>query len=114
MSQTKDFRRANGSGRIYKANGVYYLQYRLDGKRKSVTLKSPDGKRISKLREAEKAARKYLEPLHSIKEIETREEYLEQKAELQKLKAKTTITLESAIELALQKKHRGNNVPGMG
>jgi integrase len=103
MSKTKDSRRANGSGRIYKANGVYYLQYRLDGKRKSVTLKSPDGKRITKLREAEKAARKYLEPLQTIKEIETREEYLEQKADLRKLKAKTTITLESALELALQK-----------
>ncbi|MDD5729031.1 MAG: hypothetical protein PHV59_10760, partial [Victivallales bacterium] len=64
------------------------MLYRLNGKRKSITLKSPDGKRISKLREAKKAALKYLEPLHSIKEIETREEYLEQKAELQKLKAK--------------------------
>ncbi|MDD5729168.1 MAG: tyrosine-type recombinase/integrase [Victivallales bacterium] len=103
MSQTKDSRRANGSGRIYKANGVYYLQYRLDSKRKSITLKTQDGNKITKLREAEKAARKYLEPLHSIKEIETREEYLEQKADLRKLKAQTTITLESALELALQK-----------
>lgn len=103
MSKTKDSRRANGSGRVYKANGVYYLQYRLDGKRKSVTLKTQDGNKISKLREAEKAAKKYLEPLQTIKEIETREEYLEQKADLRKLKAKTIITLESAIELAIEK-----------
>ena len=42
MPRTKGTkRRANGTGRVYKSNGVYYLQYRLpNGSRKSVTLKA--------------------------------------------------------------------------
>ena len=68
-------RRPNGSGRIYKQNGVYYLQYRLaDGKRKSITLHNECGEKIADLREAEKAAKLFLEPLHKINEIKSRED----------------------------------------
>ena len=97
-------RRPNGSGRIYKQNGVYYLQYRLaDGKRKSITLHNECGEKIADLREAEKAAKLFLEPLHKINEIKSREEYLQEKAKLKKLAARAIIRLEDAFQLFLEK-----------
>ncbi len=97
-------RRPNGAGRIYKQNGVYYLQYRLEnGSRKSITLRTPAGDKITELREAEKAAKIYLEPLRKLNEIKSREEYLEEKAKLKKLAARETILLNDAFQRFLEK-----------
>ena len=97
-------RRANGTGRVYKQNGVYYLQYRLpNGTRKSVTLKDEKGEKLTDLRKAETAARKYLEPFRKINEIDNRLEYLEEKAKLNQFAARTTILLDDAFERYLAK-----------
>ena len=108
MPRTKGTkRRANGTGRVYKQNGVYYLQYRLpNGTRKSVTLKDEKGEKITDLRKAEAAARKYLEPFRKINEIDNRLEYLEEKAKLKQFAARTTILLEDAFERFLTKPRR--------
>ena len=108
MPRTKGTkRRANGTGRVYKQNGVYYLQYRLpNGTRKSVTLKDEKGEKITDLRKAEAAARKYLEPFRKINEIDNRLEYLEEKAKLKQIAARTTILLEEAFERFLTKPRR--------
>jgi len=108
MPRTKGTkRRANGTGRVYKQNGVYYLQYRLpNGTRKNVTLKDEKGEKITDLRKAEAAARKYLEPFRKINEIDNRLEYLEEKAKLKQFAARTTILLEDAFERFLTKPRR--------
>ena len=105
MPKNKELkRRANGTGRVYKQNGVYYLQYRLpDGSRKSVTLKDEKGEKITDLRKAETAARKYLEPFRKINEIDNRLEYLEEKAKLKQFAARTTILLDDAFDRYLAK-----------
>lgn len=105
MPRTKEQkRRPNGAGRIYKQNGIYYLQYRLEnGKRKSVTLRNASGEKISELRDAEKAAKEYLEPLRKLDAIKSREEYLEEKASLKKLSARTTILPDDAFQRFLEK-----------
>ena len=92
MPRTKGTkRRANGTGRVYKQNGVYYFQYRLpNGTRKSVTLRDEKGEKITDLRKAETAARKYLEPFRKINEIDNRLEYLEEQAKLKQFAARTT------------------------
>ena len=93
-------------GRVYKENGVFMLQYTTrDHKRKAMVLKDANGRKITEERKAESAARDFLEREHRLKEIETREEYLEEKAKLKKLKARLTITLDDAFELSLRKPH---------
>ena len=93
-------------GRVYKENGVFMLQYTTrDHKRKAMVLKDTNGRKITEERKAESAARDFLEREHRLKEIETREEYLEEKAKLKKLKARLTITLDDAFELSLRKPH---------
>ena len=74
MSRSKETkRRANGCGRVYKVKDTYYLQYSTtDGKRKSITLRNEQGEKITEEREAQQAARKYLDRENKIKEIETR------------------------------------------
>lgn len=102
----KNKRRSKGMGRVYKENGVFMLQYTTrDHKRKAMVLKDTNGRKITEERKAESAARDFLEREHRLKEIETREEYLEEKAKLKKLKARLTITLDDAFELSLRKPH---------
>ena len=102
----KQKRRARGTGRVYKENGVYLLQYTTkDHKRKAMILRDESGAKITEERRAEAAARDFLERQKQLLDIETREEYLEEKAKLKKLKARLTITLDDAFELAQQKPH---------
>lgn len=97
----KQKRRAKGMGRVYKENGVFFLQYTTkDHKRKAMILREENGAKITEERRAESVAREFLERQKQLKEIETREEYLEEKAKLKKLKARLTITLDDAFELA--------------
>ncbi len=106
MNQFPLKRKTNGSGSISKKNGHFYLQYYdRDGNRKTLTMKTPSGKHITEQRAAEAAAKNFLEQQNKIREIETREDYLESKAKLKKLKARLTITLETAFDLHLQKPH---------
>ncbi|MFA6714568.1 MAG: tyrosine-type recombinase/integrase [Victivallaceae bacterium] len=106
MSVRKVTRRKKGSGHIYKVKDTFYLQYRdANHKRCSITLKTASGKKITEEREARAAAKNFLERQQKIQEIETREEYLEKRAKLKKLKARLTITLEDAFDLHLQKPH---------
>ena len=102
----KQKRRAKGMGRVYKENGAFFLQYTTkDHKRKAMILREENGAKITEERRAESVAREFLERQKQLKEIETREEYLEEKAKLKKLKARLTITLDDAFELAQQKPH---------
>ena len=102
----KQKRRAKGMGRVYKENGVFFLQYTTkDHKRKAMILREENGAKITEERRAESVAREFLEREKQLKDIETREEYLEEKAKLKKLKARLTITLDDAFELAQQKPH---------
>lgn len=106
MTQMKEKRRNKGSGHILKGRNCFYLQYRdLDHRRKCITLTDASGKKISEERAAQAAAKRFLERLHKLDEIETREDYLEKKAKLKKLKARLTITLDDAFDLHLQKPH---------
>ncbi|MDD5596494.1 MAG: tyrosine-type recombinase/integrase [Victivallaceae bacterium] len=106
MSVKKASRRKKGFGHIYKVKETFYLQYRdANHKRCSLTLKTASGKKITEEREARAAAKKFLERQHKIQEIETREEYLEKRAKLKKLKARLTITLVDAFDVHLQKPH---------
>ena len=99
-------RRAKGMGRVYKDKGVYFLQYTdKDHKRKAMILRDTQGEKITELRKAEAVAREILEKQKQLKEIESREEYLEEKAKLKKLKARLTISLGDAFELAQAKPH---------
>ncbi len=99
-------RRAKGMGRVYKENGVFMLQYTTkDHKRKAMVLRDARGEKITEERKAEAAAREFMERQKQLKDIETRSEYLEEKAKLKKLKARLTITLDDAFELSLQKPH---------
>ena len=99
-------RRNNGSGHVFKVKDSFYLQYRdLNHQRKCITLKDATGKKLTEERAAQAAAKRFLDRLHKLDEIETREDYLEKKAKLKKLKARLTITLEEAFDLHLQKPH---------
>ncbi|NCU26968.1 hypothetical protein EOM86_09650, partial [Candidatus Nomurabacteria bacterium] len=102
----KQKRRARGMGRVYKENGVFFLQYTTkDHKRKAILLREETGEKITEERRAESVAKEFLERQKQLKEIETREEYLEEKAKLKKLKARLTITLDDAFDLAQKKPH---------
>jgi integrase len=102
----KTKRRSKGMGRVYKENGVFFLQYTTrDHKRKAMILRESNGEKITEERRAETVAREFLEKQKKLKEIESREEYLEEKAKLKKLKARLTISLENAFELAQAKPH---------
>lgn len=103
MAQKK--KRSNGQGSVFKNGGAYYLQYSLGGKRKAIVLRDENGVKITSERDALAKAKEYIENLNKIKEIESREDYLEEKAKLKKLKARLTITLDNAFELHLQKPH---------
>ena len=106
MQTKKTKRRKNGSGYVYKVKNTFFLQYRNDdGKKCTITLKTTAGKKITEEREARAAAERFLSQREKIQEIETREEYLEKRAKLKKLKARLTITLEDAFDLHLQKPH---------
>lgn len=106
MNQPLLKRKTNGSGSITKKNGHFYLQYYdVDGKRKTLTLKKASGKHITEQRAAEIAAKEFLDRQQKIQDIETREDYLESRAKLKKLKARLTITLEDAFDFHLQKPH---------
>lgn len=99
-------KRSNGSGSIYKRGDNFYLQYmQKDGKRKNITLKNSQGNHIRERREAEEAARKFLQEQQQLKEIETREEYLAELKVVRKLKARLLITLDNAFDLAQAKPH---------
>ena len=108
MASQNSKRKQHGNGSISKnpSNGHFYLQYYdSDGKRKTITLKTANGKHITTQREAEAAAKDFLERRKRIKEVDTRTEYLEERAKLKKLKARLTITLDDAFDLHLQKPH---------
>ena len=94
-------RRAKGSGRVYKENGVFLLQYTTkDHKRKAMVLRDAAGQKITEERKAQIAARDFLERERQLKDIETRQDYLEEKAKLKKLKARILITLDEAFDLS--------------
>ena len=102
----KNRRRAKGTGRVYKENGVFMLQYTTrDHKRKALVLKDSNGQKITEERKAQIAARDFLERERQLKDIETRQDYLEEKAKLKKLKARILITLDEAFDLSLKKPH---------
>ena len=68
----KQKRRARGTGRVYKENGVYLLQYTTkDHKRKAMILRDESGAKITEERRAEAAARDFLE--RKIKRIDSHE-----------------------------------------
>ena len=86
----KQKRRAKGMGRVYKENGVFFLQYTTkDHKRKAMILREKNGAKITEERRAESVAREFLEREKQLKDIETREEYLEEKAKAQKAESAT-------------------------
>jgi integrase len=102
-------RRPKGMGRIYKVKNTYYLQYTdSEGVRKSTPLKDGNDEKVTSYRDAEEAAKVFLEYHKKIYEIDTREDFLKKKAELKKLRARLTITLDNAFELHLGKPHVRN------
>ena len=106
MQKMRQKRRAKGSGRVYKENGVFLLQYTTkDHKRKAMVLRDTAGQKITEERKAQIAAREFLERERQLKDIETRQEYLEEKAKLKKLKARIMISLDDAFELSMRKPH---------
>lgn len=106
MQNKNSKRRKNGSGYVYKVKETFFLQYRNDeGRKCTLTLKTPIGKKITEERAARAAAEQFLSHRQKVEEIETREEYLEKRAKLKKLKARLTITLDDAFDLHLQKPH---------
>lgn len=114
MQSNKSKRRKNGSGYVYKVKDTFYLQYRNDeGRKCTLTLKTPSGKKITEERAARAAAEDFLIHRQKVDEIETREEYLEKKAKLKRLKARLTITLDDAFDLHLQKPHTRFASPGV-
>ncbi len=99
-------KRDKGTGRIFKVQNKFYLQYTdIDGKRKCTPLKTVKNESISSEDDAEKAAKIFLDKKKNLVEIETREEYLSERAKLKKLKARLTITLDNAFDLHLTKPH---------
>lgn len=66
-------------------------------------MRNASGEKISVLRDADKSAKEYLEPLRKLDAIKSREEYLEEKASLKKLSARTTILLDDAFQRFLEK-----------
>ena len=106
--QKQQKKKSHGSGSIRKngQNGHFYLQYyNAEGQRKTLTLKTLTGQYITEQRAAETAAREFMDRQKKIQDIETREDYLEQRAKLKKLKARLTITLDAAFDLHLLKPH---------
>ncbi len=102
----KKKRRNNGMGRVFKVQNKFYLQYTdIDGKRKCTPLKTVKNESISLRAEAEEAAKVFLDNKKKLVEIETREEYLSERAKLKKLKARLTITLDNAFDRHLTKPH---------
>ncbi len=107
MSKQQIKRRPNRSGRVYKDKGVFYLQYTdRDKKRKAMILRDEKGEKVTNERQAETVARKFLDRYYKLKDIETKEELLAEKAKLKKLKARLTIPLEDAFDISLQKPHK--------
>ena len=106
--QKQQKKKSHGSGSITKnpQNGHFYLQfYDAEGRRKTITLKTLTGQYITEQRAAETAAREFMDRLKKIQDIETHEDYLEERARLKKLKARLTITLDDAFDLHLLKPH---------
>ena len=102
----KGKRRRKGMGRIFKVKNKFYLQYtEPDGMRKCTSLKDGNGGKVTNYADAEKAAQVFLERSRKLHEIETREDFLNEKARLKKLRARLTITLDNAFELHLTKPH---------
>ncbi len=102
----KEKRRRKGSGRIFKMQNKFYLQYTdADGNRKCAPLKTEKNEKVTNHADAEKAAQLFLERSKKLHEIETREDFLNEKAKLKKLRARLTITLDNAFELHLTKPH---------
>ncbi len=100
----KALRREKGSGGVYKARGYYYLQYTPEtGKRKAVTLRNLAGEKITDFREADAAAAEFLQKEKALQTIESREQYLHEVAKVKQLRAKLTITIGEAFELAIGK-----------
>ena len=106
--QKQQKKKSHSSGSITKnvQNGHFYLQfYDAEGRRKTITLKTLTGQYITEQRAAETAAREFMDRLKKIQDIETHEDYLEERARLKKLKARLTITLDDAFDLHLLKPH---------
>lgn len=102
----KEKRRRKGTGRVFKVQGKFYLQYTdADGKRKCTPLKNGKSEKATNQADAEKAAQVFLERSKKLHEVETREDFLNEKAKLKKLRARLTITLENAFDLHLTKPH---------
>ncbi len=102
----KEKRRRKGMGRVFKSQNKFYLQYTdADGKRKCTPLKNAKNEKVTNHADAEKAAQIYLERNKKLHEIETREDFLNEKAKLKKLRARLTITLDNAFDLHLTKPH---------
>ncbi len=102
----KNKRRAKGSGRVFKSKNKYYLQYTdSNGNRRCTPLKNGKNETITNLLDAEQAAKVFIERERKVQEITTREEFLDEKAKLKKLKARLTITLDNAFDLHLAKPH---------
>ena len=65
-------RRPKGMGRIYKVKNTYYLQYTdSEGVRKSTPLKDGNDEKVTSYRDAEEAAKVFLEYHKKIYEIDT-------------------------------------------
>lgn len=99
-------RRNKGNGHVFKVKDTFYLQYRtVTHERKSITLRHANGEKVRTEREAQAIATEFLMLEQKILEIETREEYLEKRAKLKRLKSRLSITLEDAFDLHLLKPH---------
>ena len=82
-STTKRERQKRGHGRLYKrdgngkehpaqsrVHGVFWLEFRVDGKRKREALRRPDGSPITKLKEAEGERARRMRPFAASRKVE--------------------------------------------
>ena len=80
---TKRERQKRGQGRLYKrdgngkehsaqsrVHGVFWLEYRVDGKRKRQALRRPDGSPITRLKEAEEERTRRMRPFAANRKVE--------------------------------------------
>ena len=100
-------KRLSGNGSVYKSSKYYYFKITLpDGSRTSKPLSNEDGSRCTTRESALEAVNRLTDLKRKLDEIDSREDYLKQLAENRHLKARITMSLDDAFDIACSKIQR--------
>ncbi len=106
-------KRQNGIGSIFKVKDYFYLRFRdtSENEPENRPLFNEKGERCTNRQEAEIAAQKIAKKRNTLKELDTREKYVQELAEIKNLKTKLVLLLIDAYDRSLERGgYRGSDV----